>query len=101
MNESETKAIDTADLVLHGPSGEKWVVAYVQNGYLAWCGWPQGEAKLSDCTLIEAANDEQRVKLLKEMADMQNDDPRRRYARWRLGIRAAHSDSASARRGKP
>jgi hypothetical protein len=40
--------IDTADHVLHGPSGETWVVAYVEGDRLAWCGWPEGEAKLAD-----------------------------------------------------
>jgi len=83
----DTATIDTGDVVFHAPSGEKWVVAYVQGDRLAWCGWPEGEARLSDCTLVEAATDEAREKLLKEMADMPEDDARRRYARWRLGLR--------------
>lgn len=76
--------IDTADYVHHAPTSENWVVAYVQNGHLAWCGWPCGEARLEDCTLIRKATDEERIVLLQTMADMQNDDPRRSYARWRL-----------------
>ena len=35
--------IDTADHVKHGPSGETWVVAYVEDDRLAWCGWPERE----------------------------------------------------------
>ena len=35
--------IDTGDTVKHGPTGETWVVAYVQGDRLAWCGWPEGE----------------------------------------------------------
>lgn len=84
---AETLTIDMGDVVLHGPTGERWVVAYVRNGYLAWCGWPCGEAKLSDCTLVEPASDEARIKLLNEMASMSEDDPRRSYARRRLSVR--------------
>lgn len=84
---SET-TIDTGDAVKHGPSGETWTVAYVRNGRLAWVGWPEGEADLKDCTLVQKATDEQRMKLLKQMADMSNGaDARARYARERLGIR--------------
>lgn len=81
----EQVVIDTGDHVKHGPSGEEWTVAYVQNGYLSPCGWPEGEAKLSDCTLIEAATDEYRLNLLHELAKLSG--PRGAYARWRLGIR--------------
>jgi hypothetical protein len=89
-----TVVIDTADIVLHAPTGERWVVAYVQGDRLAWCGWPEGEAKLSDCTLIEAATDEARLKLLNEMAAMPtSSDARCRFAKWRLGQREAqHGD---------
>lgn len=60
--------IDTADHVLHGPTGEEWVVAYVIGDHLAWCGWPPGQAALADCTLTKKATDEEREKLLREMA---------------------------------
>lgn len=80
--------IDTADVVKHGPTGEQWVVAYVREGRLAWIGWPQGEAALEDCTLVEAATDEKRIALLNQMAEMNDQsDPRCRFARWRLGLR--------------
>ena len=79
--------IDTGDTVKHGPTGETWTVAYVQGDYLAWCGWPEGEARLSDCTLIEPATDEYRAKLLNDLANMPENDARRRYARHRLGLR--------------
>lgn len=45
--------IDTGDHVHHAPSGEDWVVAYVAADRLAWCGWPQGQAALADCTLLK------------------------------------------------
>lgn len=85
---SDTQTIDTGDVILHKPTGERWVVAFVKDGRLTWCGWPEGTAALSDCELIEAATDEQRVRLLNEMAAMaEQDDSRCRFARWRLGIR--------------
>jgi hypothetical protein len=76
--------IDTGDRVLHGPTGEKWVVAYVQDDRLAWCGWPEGSAQLSDCTLIEKATPEYRDELLRAMTEMKGDDARKRYAIQRL-----------------
>ncbi len=47
--------IDTGDIVLHGPTEERWVVACVQGDRLSWVGWPEGTALLSDCTLVEKA----------------------------------------------
>ena len=76
--------IDTADSVQHAPTGETWVVAYVEGARLAWCGWPEGEAKLADCTLTKKATPEQRDKLLLELA-LSTNDRRGRYARQRLG----------------
>lgn len=81
----ETQAtIDTGDYVRHCPSDESWVVAYVQGDRVAWCGWPQGEAKLSDCTLLEKATPERRLLRLAEITKMPGDDPRKRYAVARL-----------------
>lgn len=75
-------AIDTGDHVHHGPSGEDWVVAYVRGDRIAWCGWPEGEAKLADCTLITKATPEYRDSLLREMAE--SSGTRARYAQERL-----------------
>jgi hypothetical protein len=72
--------ISTGDTVKHGPTGETWTVAYVRGEYLAWCGWPEGEARLSDCTLVEKASPQERESLLRDMANMPDDDARRRYA---------------------
>jgi hypothetical protein len=56
------------DIVQHGPTGERWVVAYVDGDRLGWCGWPEGEALISDCTLIKAANDVQHRERLEQVA---------------------------------
>ena len=85
MNET----IDTGDTVKHGPTGETWLVAYVQGDHLAWCGWPEGEAQLSDCTLVKKASPEEREKLLRQMADSSSSGPRQRYARRILGLTAS------------
>ena len=76
--------IDTADYVHHKPSGEDWVVAYVRGDRLAWCGWPQGEAALADCTLVKKADPADRDKLLREMAASSSADMRGAYACARL-----------------
>ena len=51
--------IRTGDTVYHQPSGETWVVAYVDEDRLAWCGWPEGEARLEDCELHRACSEEE------------------------------------------
>lgn len=76
--------IDTADHVRHGPTGEEWVVAFVQGDRLAWCGWPEGLAALADCTLIRKATEAERVRLLRDMAESAGNDSRTRYARHAL-----------------
>ena len=77
-------AIGTGDVAQHGPTGETWTVAYVQGDRLAWCGWPEGEARLADCTLVEKATSRERDRLLREMAAMTGSDARQRYAAWVL-----------------
>lgn len=76
--------IDTGDIVFHTTTGETWTVAYVVDGRLAWCGWPSGEAALAACALVRKATADDRLQLLVDMANMPNNDSRRRYARWRL-----------------
>src|SRR5436309_3154814 len=56
------------DHVKHGPTGETWVVAHVDGERLAWCGWPEGEAKLADCTLVKAASDAEHLQTLRDCA---------------------------------
>lgn len=84
--------IDTGDTVKHGPTGETWIVAYVQGDRLAWCGWPEGEASLEHCTLVEKATDDYRTKLLLELAEMKSSDARQRYAAHRLAFQSLESD---------
>jgi len=79
-----TDQIDTGDHIHHAPSGEDWVVAYVRGDKLCACGWPETLADLSDCTLIQKATPEQRLKLLTDMAKSDNGDTRTRYASERL-----------------
>ena len=56
------------DTVLHKPSGEEWLVAYVDGDDLAWCGWPDGVARKSDCELVRSCTDAEHVARLKEIA---------------------------------
>ena len=73
--------IKTGDHVKHGPTGETWIVAFVEDNWLHWCGWPEGCANLNDCELIKSASESERLKLLEQMAKMPlRNDPRKRYA---------------------
>lgn len=81
-----SERIDTGDSVKHGPTGEIWLVACVDGDRLHWCGWPEGEAMLSDCTLVRKATPEERRKLLKEIASMNSDCHRKRHAMRTLEV---------------
>lgn len=76
----------TGDVVLHGPTGETWVIAYDDGRYVVPYGWPLCFATAEDCTLKKAATDAAHAKLVQELADMSEDDPRRRWARRTLGL---------------
>ena len=89
-NEEETR-IRTGDTVIHGPSGETWIVAYAdyRRGILAWVGWPPGHAQLSDCKRVKACTDEENQKELVTLSEMRGHrnggwDARRSYARREL-----------------
>ena len=75
---TEGCVIRAGDIVHHEPTGEDWVVAYVNGERLAWCGWPEGEANLNDCWLKKTCTDEEHIKLLHEIA--KSDGPRARRA---------------------
>ena len=57
------------DHVHHRPSGEDWVVAYDDGDDLAWCGWPDGLARTSDCELVKACSDEEHMRMLRQVAE--------------------------------
>jgi hypothetical protein len=74
--------VRAGDIVHHEPTGEDWVVAYVDGEYLGWCGWPAGEAKLSDCWLKKTCTDEEHLHRLQEIA--KSDGKRARRANLAL-----------------
>ena len=62
--------IKPGDIVHHKPSGEDWVVAYmdVERNEIAWFGWPPGFAKLSDCELLESVSIDESLKAIVDWA---------------------------------
>lgn len=71
------------DHVLHRPSGEKWLVAWCEGDDLAWCGWPNGIARTSDCEIVHRADDTEHRKMAAEVAacgDSRASRVRRLYA---------------------
>lgn len=76
--------MDTGDVVLHRPTGERWLVAYVRDDNLCCLGWPESFARVSDCELIEFAEPTQRQLILENMAAMDGSDSRKMYAIQRL-----------------
>lgn len=83
-------SIDTGDRVLHVPSGETWLVAYVDGDRLAACGWPFSLVPVDDCRRVKKATADERTKLLHDMAESgDSSDLRARYARRVLSEEAA------------
>lgn len=81
------------DVVLHRPTGERWVVAVVVGDDLAWVGWPDGIARTSDCELVEACSDTEHERTLRMVADSQGDQWRQRRAREQLATLQAEGKS--------
>lgn len=72
--------IRTGDTVRHIPSGEKWLVAYVQGGLVCACSWPGTRVAEKDCHVIRSAGDQESEDLLKALADTNLNDERKAYA---------------------
>lgn len=83
----------TGDVVLHRPSGERWIVAaaYPEQGDMMWCGWPEGYARIADCEIVKAATDAEHWALVTEIA--KGDGIRARYCRHLLAQREEPRDA--------
>jgi hypothetical protein len=80
------------DTVLHRPSGEEWVVAYAdaEQDVLAWAGWPDGRARLSDCEIIQRCSEETHRAQVASWLRLTDSDSRPGR------VRALYSDAANA-----
>lgn len=78
----------TGDTVYHRPSGETWLVAAVwpERDELAWCGWPDGRARMSDCDLVGACGDAAHWLLVETIANGAA-DTRARYCQQLIAAR--------------
>jgi len=66
----------SGDVVLHRPSGEKWVLAYAEGEEVSACGWPFSIARAADCDLVKAATDEQHIAMLASWGDEEHRNDR-------------------------
>lgn len=71
----------TGDTVLHKPTGEEWTIAYANEHEVCPCGWPESFAKPEDCELIKECSEDERWKLLEDIAKGHGSDSRAAYAR--------------------
>jgi hypothetical protein len=67
------------DHVKHAPSGETWIVAYADPviDQLAWAGWPNGTAKISDCEITKRCTDQEHRKEVEAWRNSGSDDGRK------------------------
>lgn len=59
---------ELGDTIRHIPSGEEWLVAYVRDGKLAACGWPDEVVPASDCVLVQRMPLGKKLDLLRELS---------------------------------
>ena len=72
------------DHVHHQPTDETWVVAYADEatGDMAWSGWPEGRARISDCRVVyRCTDDEHRTNVALWLKPGGDDHRRRAVAR--------------------
>lgn len=83
------------DTVKHKPTGETWTVSYVDGDNLAWVGWPNGYAKVSDCAIIKSCSDLEHVLLLKRITESRDEgsDQRARRAMQDLHMIASQIEN--------
>lgn len=61
------------DHVYHAPTRENWVVAYAEGDDIAWCGWPDGRARLRDCTVTKRCSDEEHADFVRRFVGVTDD----------------------------
>ena len=70
----ERRKFRAGDYVHHGPCNEDWVLACdEERGEVICCGWPETFAKATDCTMLEAASDERRLRTLVQVAEIRDE----------------------------
>ncbi len=79
--------IKTGDTVKHIPTGEKWIVAFSEEGRgLSPCGWPESLADIKDCILVKSVSEWESLELLIRLSDLPIGDIRGSYARRVLDL---------------
>lgn len=67
---TDRKPFRAGDVVFHGPSKEQWVLACDEDdGSVYPAGWPQSRVPAADCELVEAADDDARIAMLRQVAE--------------------------------
>ena len=69
--------IEIADTVHHGPTGEDWIVARVDDRFVWPAGWPPGRADKADCVLVKKATEEKRDLMICRLRNLPESDERR------------------------
>jgi hypothetical protein len=85
------------DRVLHRPSGEGWLVAFAdaEHDDIAWAGWPDGRARLSDCDVTYRCSDAEHRQAVLMWAKSKGGDNRRAAVMQRYGAAIQESPDAA------
>lgn len=82
---STPRKFRAGDVVKHGPTGETWVLGTDEEaGRVYPLGWPETIALASNCDLIRAAEDEERLAILTRLSQIDGCDYRKSVASFQL-----------------
>lgn len=68
-----TGVFRAGDIVMHGPTGEKWTLAWADGDEVSAEGWPESIAKAADCALVQRATEDESLLILEKWANMAPD----------------------------
>lgn len=85
-------AIDTADHIRHTKTGERFTVACVHGEQLYTCGNPSRTLRVDQCEIVHKASADDRLALLRAMAEVKSSQHRPVCARAALAAIAERFD---------
>jgi hypothetical protein len=72
-DQTDTTVPRCGDYVFHRPTEETWMVAWAEGEDLAWAGWPDGKARLSDCDVVYRCTGDEHRKAVDDWRNVTND----------------------------
>lgn len=62
------------DYVRHRPTGQELLIAWAEDGYASWFGWPPGQMRVDECDVLERCTDEEHAARVQQIVDSGTND---------------------------